>query len=288
LRLGNAHGAFGWDFWREDKYHGRMPTEYDEAVTALYQAPLESFVAERQRLSTALKASGDKAGAARVAKLARPSISAWAVNQLWWHARPAFEELFETAGQLRAGKIAASGAHRKALAALSARAQKLLTEGGHAGTVGTLRRVTMTLSGLAAAGGFEPEPAGALSKDRDPPGFEAFGGEGESESESESEEPAAEKKHAKASDEHAATAAKRAREAAAAEQKRVAEERAQRAAQRRELEAALRDAKAELREREHARERVAKELAAADSEVERARAAVEAAEARLAPVKSED
>ncbi|HWZ91328.1 MAG TPA: hypothetical protein VNW92_20845 [Polyangiaceae bacterium] len=263
-----------------------MPTEYDEAVTALYQAPLESFVAERQRLSSALKASGDKAGAARVAKLARPSVSAWAVNQLWWHARPAFEELFETAAQLRAGKLAASGAHRKAVAALGARAQQLLTEGGHAESPGTLRRITMTLSGLAAAGGFEPEPAGALSKDRDPPGFEALGGG--SESESESAEPAAEERHAKKPDEHAAAAAKQAREAAAAEKKRVAEERAQRAAERKDAEAALRDAKAELREREHARERVAKELAAADSEVTRARAAVEAAEARLAAVKSED
>src|SRR5450432_3017527 len=105
-----------------------MESSYDEALAALYQTPHESFVAERQRLSAELKASGDKATAARLAKLARPTISAWAVNQLWWHARSAFDELFETAGELRAGKLAASSAHRQALAKLSARARKLLTD----------------------------------------------------------------------------------------------------------------------------------------------------------------
>src|SRR5450755_2840752 len=153
-----------------------MSSRYEEAVAALYQAPHESFVAERQRLAAELKASGDKAAAAELVKLARPAISAWAVNQLWWHARPVFEDLFQSAAELRAGKLAARGAHRQALAKLSASARKLLGEAGHAASEGTVRRVEMTLSGLAAAGSFDPEPAGALTKDRDPPGFDAFGG----------------------------------------------------------------------------------------------------------------
>src|SRR5882724_1587592 len=182
-----------------------MPSKYDEALSALYRAPHESFVAERQRLAAELKASDDKAGAARLAKLARPSVSAWAVNQLWWHARDAFEELFESAGQLRKGKLGESGAHRKALARLGARAEQLLRAGGHATSEATLRRVAMTLSGLAAAGSFDPEPAGALTKDRDPPGFEAFGGE--SLTESEAPEPEPSKSEPKG---HAATEAKKA------------------------------------------------------------------------------
>jgi hypothetical protein len=269
-----------------------MSTTYDDAVTALYQAPHESFVAERQRLSAELKASGDKATAAQLAKLARPPISAWAVNQLWWHARQPFEELFETAGQLRAGKLAATSAHRQALAKLSARARKLLADSGHAASEGTLRRVEMTLSGLAAAGSFDPEPAGALTKDRDPPGFEAFG-IGAS---GDSDEPAAQtthhdakskaetpKRHEQAETkrrEHAE--AQRARDQAAAERKREAEERAKRQAKRRELEVKVREAKDELAERERARIRTAKELTAAEQEVERAREAVETAEAKLA------
>jgi hypothetical protein len=38
-----------------------------------------------------------------------------------------------------------------------------------------LRRVTTTLSALAASGGFAPDAEGALLEDRDPPGFEVLG-----------------------------------------------------------------------------------------------------------------
>jgi len=152
-----------------------MASNYEQAVSALYRAQHESFVTERARLVSELKAEGDKPGAAQLAKLGRPPISAWVVNQLWWHAREAFDELFETAAQLRMGKLSASPAHRKAIARLGARAQQLLSEGGHSANDATLRRVAMTLSGLAAAGSFEPDAPGALTKDRDPPGFEAFG-----------------------------------------------------------------------------------------------------------------
>jgi DNA repair exonuclease SbcCD ATPase subunit len=279
-----------------------MPSSYDEALTALYRAPHESFVAERQRLAAELKASDDKAGAARLAKLARPTVSAWAVNQLWWHARDAFEELFETAGQLRKGKLSASGAHRKALAQLSARAQKLLSAGGHAASEATLRRVTMTLSGLAAAGSFDPEPAGALTKDRDPPGFEAFGIESlseieaaprqttpkQSKPEAKGHAAAEAKGHAAAEAKgHAAAEAKKAHEAAEKERMRAAEAQAKSQAERQKLEAALREAKTELTAYERAHEHATKALATAERDVERARAVVDAAEERLATAKRE-
>jgi hypothetical protein len=144
-----------------------MGSNYEQAVAALYRAPHESFVTERRRLADELKAEGDKLGAARLSKMARPPISAWVVNQLWWHAREAFDELFETAAQLRAGKLSASPAHRSTIVRLGARAQQLLREDGHSPNEATLRRVTMTLSGLAAAGSFEPDPPGALTKDRE-------------------------------------------------------------------------------------------------------------------------
>ncbi|MEO8179892.1 MAG: hypothetical protein ABI895_13750, partial [Deltaproteobacteria bacterium] len=70
-----------------------MALVYSDAVAALYQSSQEVFVSERKRLAAELKASGDKAGAASLGKLGRPTLSAWAVNQLWWRARPLFEEL---------------------------------------------------------------------------------------------------------------------------------------------------------------------------------------------------
>jgi hypothetical protein len=148
---------------------------YDDAVASLFQAPLDQFVAERKRLAGELKTAGDKPGAAKLLKLGRPPISAWAVDQLWWQARDAFEALFETAQDLRDGKLQAMAAHRDAIARLRAHASKILTAADHGATEATLRKVTQTLSALAAAGDWEPDAPGALSADRDPPGFEAVG-----------------------------------------------------------------------------------------------------------------
>ena len=145
---------------------------YDDAVTALYQASVEAFVAERKRLAGELKAGGDKTGAAKLAKLGRPTLSAWAVNQLWWHARDAFEALFETAERIRGGELAAQLPHREALANLRGRAARMLTDGGHNANEATLRRVTTSLSALAAGGGFSPDAPGALAEDREPLGFD--------------------------------------------------------------------------------------------------------------------
>jgi hypothetical protein len=148
---------------------------YEDAVQSLFQAPHEQFVAERKRLAGELKAAGDKDGAARLAKLARPPISAWVVDQLWWRARPAFEALFETAERVRRGELGGAAAHRDALAKLRAQAVQILSESQHGTSEATLRRVIQTLSALAAAGGWAPDVPGALSGDRDPPGFEAIG-----------------------------------------------------------------------------------------------------------------
>ncbi|HEY3254925.1 MAG TPA: hypothetical protein VGJ91_13285 [Polyangiaceae bacterium] len=264
-----------------------MASRYEQAVTLLYRAPHESFVSERRRLAGELKAEGDKLGAARLSKLGRPPISAWAVNQLWWHAREAFEQLFATAAQLRKGELSASPAHRKVLASLGARAQQLLSEAGHSANDATLRRVAMTLSGLAAVGSFEPDAPGALSKDRDPPGFEAFGIASSSDEPVESEpavaNPVSETALPERKRQAEAEAAERKRqaEAEAAERKREAEAQAKRQAQRKKWESELREAKAGLAEREHERDRIKKQLATAESEVERARAAVVAAQTAL-------
>ena len=152
-----------------------MPASYDDAVSELYQVPHAAFVTERKRLATELKAAGDKEGAARLAKLPRPPVSAWVVNQLWWHDRPDLEAMLATAERLRAGDLGAGAAHREAIARLRARAAAFLADAGHGATEATLRRVTTTLSAIAAAGGFDPDPPGALTDDRDPPGFETMG-----------------------------------------------------------------------------------------------------------------
>ncbi|HEX6767151.1 MAG TPA: hypothetical protein VF103_16755 [Polyangiaceae bacterium] len=154
-----------------------MASKFESAQAELHRAPFAAFVAERKRLVDELAKEGDKAAAARLAKLPRPPISAWAVNQLYWKEKKAFEALFKTAERLRdpGADAAETTAHRDAVTKLRTAAAKLLASGGKAATEATLRRVTATLSALAASGSFAPDTPGALTRDRDPPGFEVAG-----------------------------------------------------------------------------------------------------------------
>lgn len=261
---------------------------YDEAVAELYQAPHGSFVTERKRLAAELKAAGDKAGAMRFAKLGRPTISAWAVNQLWWHARDAFETLFETAAKLRKGGLAASGPHREAIAKLRARAARILGDASHAATEGTLRKVTQTLAALAATGSWDPDLPGAIADDRDPPGFEAIGIVHERDEdivEDAAPEPAAKPTKAKSDEgdkpsrdeladlrKRKAAADAKEREEAAAERKRIEAERARIKAERHRLEAALRTTRGEVAAQEREVEKLRSQLTDAEDNLAQAQA----------------
>jgi hypothetical protein len=248
-------------------------SSYDEAVQALYRASLDQFVAERKRLSDELKAT--EPGSAKLfSKLPRPSISAWATNQLWWRERDAFEELFETSGRLRAGDLEASGAHRKATNRLVTLAGELLREAGHGASEATMRRVAANLGALAAQGTFDPDPPGALKSDRDPPGFGALVGASFPERDADRAPVATAKAPAPPSD-----AEERAR--AQAEKKRIAEEQARLRTERKHAESALRAAATVVETHSRERERLAEELARVDGELDQARAQVERLAARL-------
>ncbi|MEO6598898.1 MAG: hypothetical protein ABIQ16_03435 [Polyangiaceae bacterium] len=268
-----------------------MKTAYEQAAEALYQGPHESFVAKRRELAAELKGNGDRTSAARLAKLPRPSLTAWAVNQLWWQAHADFDALFATAEQVRQGNAPAGRAHRQAVSKLAALAKQLLEASGHGSNEATLRRITMTLSALAAAGEWKQEPPGMLAKDLDPPGFEAFGmtagapTEGKTEAVASIEKGNANKRadaEAKAqSDAEAKRARQLEREAAEAEKKRLAEQRIKYAAERIELESALRAAKTAVTVQERERDGAEKALKLVERTVELARAKVEEAEAAL-------
>jgi hypothetical protein len=70
-------------------------------VDELYGLPLDRFVAERTALAKALKAAGDKDQAAAVSGLRKPSVAAWAVNQLVRTQGAALAELFDAGDALR-------------------------------------------------------------------------------------------------------------------------------------------------------------------------------------------
>jgi hypothetical protein len=279
-----------------------MSARYDDAVTELYRAPHAAFVTERKRLAGELKAAGDKEGAAKLAKLTRPPVSAWTVNQLWWHDRDAFEAMLATAERLREGDLGAGPAHRDAIAKLRARAAAILAGDGHGASEATLRRVTTTLSAIAAAGGFAPDPPGALTEDRDPPGFETMGlaaeavprpaparpparvanDNDEDDDEGDEEPSAAElRRQAEEKRRHSAEEAQR-RAEVAAEQRRLEQEAARRKAERERVQAALRTAVGEVDRLERDLTKLRASVTAAEERLERARTIAAELEARLA------
>jgi hypothetical protein len=167
-----------------------MSTEVDDldaALAALYQLPLEQFVATRDQLARRLRAAGDRPTARQVAGLRRPPVSAWAANQLAHAAPNAVAELLDAGGALRQAQQDALGgqpgaarqlrtatAHlRAAITRLSTRAETLLVRSGHAASDATLARLAATLQ--AAATGDEATRAalaqGRLPGDLDPAGF---------------------------------------------------------------------------------------------------------------------
>jgi hypothetical protein len=159
-----------------------LATDIDD----LFKLPLEEFTAARNALAASLKAAGRGEDAAAVKALTKPPLSAWAVNQLYWHHRKSFEHLMAAGDRLRkaqasqlAGKAAElrgpMEAHREAVADLSKRAAALLRESGHPPAPDLTRRVTTTLEALATYGSQDGAPqAGRLTADVDPPGFEAL------------------------------------------------------------------------------------------------------------------
>ena len=158
----------------------------DSDVDALFQLALPEFTAARNALASRLQKSGDKEAAAEVKALVKPPVSTWVVNQLYWRARDAFDRLMTAGARLRqaqASQLAGKATnlreivttHREALIDLSKKAAAILTESGHQPSPDVMRRVSMTLEGLAAQGHVSGAPAaGRLTADVDPPGFEAI------------------------------------------------------------------------------------------------------------------
>jgi hypothetical protein len=156
------------------------------SIDALYQLPLTEFTPARNALATRLRKSGKTADADEVRSLVKPSIPAWAVNQVYWKHRDAFDRLLASGDRLRnaqsstlAGKSGdvrgALDGVRETLSALSRLAADALEAVGHNATPGVMRAVTATLEALSAYGTMPEAPrAGRLVDEVDPPGFETL------------------------------------------------------------------------------------------------------------------
>lgn len=155
-------------------------------LDALFRLPVAEFTAARNALAVQLKKGGLRDESDRVRALLKPSISAWAVNQLYWQHREAFDRLIATGQRFRkaqtsgrAGKVAdmreALDARREALSHLSDLATALLRDAGSSPTSETIHRISTTLEALSAYASFSDDVRpGHLTRDVDPPGFDSF------------------------------------------------------------------------------------------------------------------
>jgi hypothetical protein len=128
----------------------------------LYGLPLDRFVPERDALVKALRKEGRRDDAAEVAALRKPSVAAWAVNQVIRTQRDAVADLFEAGdalqrahSQLLAGRgdgnalREALAQEREAVSELVEKARGLLDSEGHELTQTMFDRVSETLHAAA-------------------------------------------------------------------------------------------------------------------------------------------
>jgi hypothetical protein len=168
------------------KRNDTSPPSTRDPGDELYALPLQSFTAARNAAAAALRREGRGEEADRIKALPRPSVSAWAVNHLYWHERPLFDALIAAGERFRAAQqaqfagepadlVGALDARRDAVSALTKVAARVLHDAGNSPTPDMMRRITTTLEALAAYGGGPEAPRhGRLMADVPPPGFEAL------------------------------------------------------------------------------------------------------------------
>jgi hypothetical protein len=130
-------------------------------IDRLYSLPLEEFTRERDELAKRLRKEGDADAADAVKALKKPSVAAWAVNQVQRDRPDEVRELIDVTEELHRvyKKLSSAGARerleeaaemqRKLIRSLVRCASQLLEAGGHAASDATLGKVADTLRAAA-------------------------------------------------------------------------------------------------------------------------------------------
>ncbi len=138
-----------------------MSDKHGADVDRLYSLPLAEFTPERDELAKRLRKEGDADAAAAVKALKKPSVAAWAVNQVQRDRPDEVRELIDVTEELHLvyKKLSSAGARerleeaaemqRKLINSLVRCASQLLEAGGHAASDATLQKVADTLRAAA-------------------------------------------------------------------------------------------------------------------------------------------
>jgi len=150
--------------------------ERQDKIDRLFELPLGEFTAARNELA---KTAGSDAAAVRA--LQKPSVPAWAVNQLYFRERRLYDALVRASERLRAAHTRAIGGRKIDLAALELQHQAavkkaadairaILAHSGDPATPATMAAAIDTLQALPGGG-----TPGHLSRPLAPLGFGALG-----------------------------------------------------------------------------------------------------------------
>jgi hypothetical protein len=224
----------------------------------LYGLPLERFTPERNALAKALRQQGRRDEAAEVSKLRKPSVTAWAVNQLVRTQKREVSGLFKAGDRLaraQASLLAGRGnpgslrkaveAERAAVDELVKRARGLLSAGGAELSATRLDQVRDTLHAAALDDDARAQVrAGCLERELRHIGLGTLGGGAPAAQEKPGQKSSAKARSDQKKREAEAAAARRA--AAHAQRRRGAEDRL------REAEGTLGEAEAAIRDAEEA------------------------------------
>lgn len=147
----------------------------------LYSLPLDEFIDARDELVRRLRAAGEKQAAAGVKSLRKPTLPAWAVNQLARREADSIRRLLEIRDEIARGGGARdlrrlSNERRGVMGYLVERAEQILEEGGHSASAATLDEVSKTLQAGGDADERDRLERGVLDRPLDPSGFEGLAG----------------------------------------------------------------------------------------------------------------
>jgi hypothetical protein len=156
----------------------------EAAIDHLYALPLDEFTAARDELARRLRREGDGDAGAEVKRLRKPSVAAWALNQVRRNNPEQSDKLIEAGGRLRKGQERllegggreafqrAAADERRLVGELARDAERELVAAGRSVSAAVQERVRATLHAVAG----DPEAreefaAGRLVRDHEATGL---------------------------------------------------------------------------------------------------------------------
>jgi hypothetical protein len=153
-----------------------MADPLDAAADLIYGLPLDEFTTARNAAATELRGRGLRAEADAVKALSKPTLAAWAVNQLTRNRHAELEDFLDAADAAREAQLSATTDPREAIArqrqALETLVEAARAELGGEASEAVTARIRQTLEAAAVDDeAAEAVRRGRLVRELEPAGF---------------------------------------------------------------------------------------------------------------------